>query len=57
MQMNGMSELLTIGKYWRRWSDPRLVVLVRQNRDLDQVTSPDGFEPFAVPRGAGREGA
>jgi pyruvate dehydrogenase (quinone) len=38
MQMNGMSELLTIAKYWQRWSDPRLVVLVLNNRDLNMVT-------------------
>jgi pyruvate dehydrogenase (quinone) len=38
MQMNGLAELLTIAKYWRRWSDPRLVVLVLNNRDLNQVT-------------------
>ncbi len=38
MQMNGNAELLTIAKYWRRWSDPRLVVLVLNNRDLNQVT-------------------
>ena len=38
MQMNGNSELLTIAKYWRRWSDPRLVVLVLHNNDLNQVT-------------------
>jgi pyruvate dehydrogenase (quinone) len=38
MQMLGMNELLTIGKYWREWSDPRLIVLVLNNRDLNQVT-------------------
>ena len=38
MQMNGTSELITIAKYWKRWSDPRLVVLVLNNRDLNQVT-------------------
>src|SRR5581483_6360371 len=38
MQMNGLNELITIGKYWKRWSDPRLVVLVLNNRDLNQVT-------------------
>ena len=37
-QMNGMNEMITIGKYWRRWSDPRLVVMVLNNRDLNQVT-------------------
>ena len=38
MQMNGNSELVTIVKYWQRWSDPRLIVLVLNNRDLNQVT-------------------
>ena len=37
-QMNGMNEVLTIGKYWKRWSDPRLVIMVLNNRDLNQVT-------------------
>src|SRR5690242_3977744 len=38
MQMNGINELITIGKYWKRWKDPRLVVLVLNNRDLNMVT-------------------
>jgi len=38
MQMNGINELITIGRYWKEWSDPRLVVLVLNNRDLNQVT-------------------
>ncbi|HET6614531.1 MAG TPA: thiamine pyrophosphate-requiring protein, partial [Dehalococcoidia bacterium] len=38
MQMNGMNELITIEKYWHEWSDPRLIVLVLNNRDLNQVT-------------------
>jgi pyruvate dehydrogenase (quinone) len=38
MQMNGLNELITVAKYWRRWSDPRLIVLVLNNRDLNQVT-------------------
>jgi pyruvate dehydrogenase (quinone) len=37
-QMNGMNELITISKYWHRWEDPRLVVLVLHNDDLNQVT-------------------
>src|SRR5205823_5508523 len=37
-QMNGMNEVITIGKYWKRWSDPRLVIMVLNNRDLNQVT-------------------
>ncbi|HEX7051834.1 MAG TPA: thiamine pyrophosphate-requiring protein [Longimicrobiales bacterium] len=38
MQMNGINELITIAQYWQRWSDPRLVVLVLHNNDLNQVT-------------------
>jgi pyruvate dehydrogenase (quinone) len=38
MQMNGNAELLTIAKYFRQWQDPRLIVLVLNNRDLNQVT-------------------
>jgi pyruvate dehydrogenase (quinone) len=38
MQMNGVSELLTIARYWREWDDPRLVVAVLHNNDLNQVT-------------------
>lgn len=38
MQMNGMNELLTIKKYWKEWKDPRLVILVLHNNDLNQVT-------------------
>ncbi|MGJ5135270.1 thiamine pyrophosphate-requiring protein [Bradyrhizobium oligotrophicum] len=38
MQMNGINVMITIGKYWREWSNPRLIVLVLNNRDLNQVT-------------------
>jgi pyruvate dehydrogenase (quinone) len=38
MQMNGMAELITIKRYWREWADPRLVVCVLHNNDLNQVT-------------------
>jgi len=38
MQMNGINELITIAKYWQDWTDPRLVVMVLQNDDLNQVT-------------------
>ena len=36
--MNGINELITIAKYWEQWADPRLVVLVLNNGDLNQVT-------------------
>src|SRR4029079_14759913 len=38
MQMNGLAELLTIRRYWRQWSDPRLIVCVFHNNDLSHVT-------------------
>ncbi|MFH8407779.1 thiamine pyrophosphate-requiring protein [Streptomyces sp. NPDC018019] len=38
MQMNGMAELVTAAKYWREWSDPRMIVGVLNNEDLNQVT-------------------
>jgi pyruvate dehydrogenase (quinone) len=38
MQMNGNAELTTIATYWKQWSDPRLIVMVLNNRDLNQVT-------------------
>lgn len=38
MQMNGNSGLITISKYWKEWSDPRLIVLVLNNSDLNMVT-------------------
>ncbi|OMC39662.1 thiamine pyrophosphate-requiring protein [Mycobacterium sp. IS-1264] len=38
MQMNGMAELITIKRYWHEWEDPRLIVAVLHNNDLNQVT-------------------
>jgi len=38
MQMNGNGELVTIAKYWKEWADPRLIVLVLNNGDLNMVT-------------------
>jgi pyruvate dehydrogenase (quinone) len=38
MQMNNMAELITVAKYWRKWRDPRFIVLVLNNQDLNQVT-------------------
>ncbi|HEX6405904.1 MAG TPA: thiamine pyrophosphate-requiring protein [Gemmatimonadales bacterium] len=38
MQMNGINGLITIEKYWREWKDPRLIILVLYNHDLNQVT-------------------
>jgi pyruvate dehydrogenase (quinone) len=38
MQMNGLAELITVKHYWRNWADPRLIVAVLHNDDLNQVT-------------------
>ncbi|WP_298181193.1 thiamine pyrophosphate-requiring protein [Saccharomonospora sp.] len=38
MQMNGLAELATIARYRQQWPDPRLVVCVFNNHDLNQVT-------------------
>ncbi|MFI9638901.1 thiamine pyrophosphate-binding protein [Micromonospora sp. NPDC051925] len=33
MQLNGLAELITVAHHWQEWADPRLVVLVLNNRD------------------------
>ncbi|HEX8850685.1 MAG TPA: thiamine pyrophosphate-requiring protein [Gemmatimonadaceae bacterium] len=38
MQMSGLNALIDVAKYWRRWRDPRLAILVLNNRDLNYVT-------------------
>ncbi|QFZ21599.1 thiamine pyrophosphate-requiring protein [Saccharothrix syringae] len=38
MQMNGLLELITVADRWRTWADPRFVVLVLHNRDLNEVS-------------------
>lgn len=38
MQMNNLAELITVQKYWRGWADPRFVVCVFNNGDLNEVT-------------------
>lgn len=38
MQMMGINELITIAKYYKRWSDPRLIIVVLNNQDLNMVT-------------------
>jgi len=38
MQMNNMAELLTVAKYWKRWSNPTFICMVLNNQDLNQVT-------------------
>ncbi|MGV7887029.1 thiamine pyrophosphate-dependent enzyme, partial [Mycobacterium kansasii] len=36
--MNGMAELITVKRYWNEWKDPRLIIAVLHNNDLNQVT-------------------
>ncbi len=38
MQMNGLAELITIKHYWQEWADPRLIIAILHNDDLNQVT-------------------
>ncbi len=38
MQMNNMAELITVAKYWKRWSNPQWICCVWVNDDLNQVT-------------------
>ncbi len=38
MQMNGLAELITVKHYWKQWTDPRLIVAILHNDDLNQVT-------------------
>ncbi len=38
MQMNGINTLITVAKYWKEWSDPRMLTLVLNNHDLNMVT-------------------
>ncbi|MEP6682076.1 MAG: thiamine pyrophosphate-requiring protein [Parafilimonas sp.] len=38
MQMLGNNGLITISKYWKKWSNPRMIIVVLNNRDLNQVT-------------------
>ena len=38
MQMNGLAELITVSRYWQQWADPRLIIAILHNNDLNQVT-------------------
>jgi pyruvate dehydrogenase (quinone) len=38
MQMSNLAEMITVQKYWQTWADPRLVVCVFNNEDLNEVT-------------------
>ena len=38
VQMLGLDGFITVGKYWKEWADPRLVFVIFNNQDLNQVT-------------------
>lgn len=38
MQMIGINSLVTVASQWRKWANPRLVVMVLNNSDLNMVT-------------------
>jgi len=38
MQMIGINALITVAARWKQWRDPRLVVMVLNNADLNMVT-------------------
>ena len=38
MQMNGLNVMITVSKYWQKWSNPKFIMMVLNNRDLNQVT-------------------
>ena len=46
-QMNGMNVMITVSKYWKKWPDPRFVIMVLNNRDLNQVTWEERIEAGA----------
>ncbi|SCG49087.1 pyruvate dehydrogenase (quinone) [Micromonospora echinaurantiaca] len=47
MQLNGLAELITVAHHWSRWPDPRLVVLVLNNRDQSGMGG--GRQPTSDP--------
>lgn len=38
MQMLGINGTISVAMYWKEWKDPRLVIAVLNNRDLNMVT-------------------
>ena len=48
MQMIGLNALITVADRWKQWQDPRLIVMVLNNGDLNMVT----FEQRAAGRSA-----
>ncbi|MGC4806317.1 thiamine pyrophosphate-binding protein [Micromonospora sp. DT233] len=49
MQLNGLAELITVAHRWTQWPDPRLVVLVLNNRD-HSGTDAGGLPPGGTGR-------
>ncbi|MFC4018717.1 thiamine pyrophosphate-binding protein [Micromonospora sp. GCM10011542] len=47
MQLNGLAELITVSHHWQKWADPRLVVLVLNNRDQSGMGG--GRQPSSDP--------
>ncbi|KAB1944956.1 thiamine pyrophosphate-requiring protein [Micromonospora sp. ALFpr18c] len=47
MQLNGLAELITVSHHWQSWRDPRLVVLVLNNRDQNGMGG--GRQPSGDP--------
>ncbi len=50
MQMIGINALISVARQWRQWADPRFVIMVLNNGDLNMVTweqrSTDGDPKF-----------
>jgi len=38
MQMLGINGMITISKYWKQWADPRFLIVVLNNNDLNMVS-------------------
>ena len=53
MQMNGISAMVTVAQHWSRWADPRLVVMVLNNSDVNMAN----WEQRATEGEPGFEGA
>ncbi|MFJ6198944.1 thiamine pyrophosphate-binding protein [Micromonospora sp. NPDC092111] len=45
MQLNGLAELITVAHRWQGWTDPRLVVLVLNNRDHSGTGASGRYAP------------
>jgi pyruvate dehydrogenase (quinone) len=45
MQMAGLAELITVADRWRQWPDPRLIVLVLNNRDQAETNQEQRERP------------